>query len=63
MEKFGDGAVIISDKINELINNIDVDKVVETISGLDSNMTETGGSLEKLINQVKEGLNKIESNE
>ena len=63
MEKFGDGADISSDKINELINNIDVDKVVETISGLNSNMTETGGSLEKLINQVKEGLNKIESNE
>ena len=63
MEKFGDVADISSDKINELINNIDVDKVVETISGLNSNMTETGGSLEKLINQVKEGLNKIESNE
>ncbi len=63
MEKFGNGADISTDKINELINNIDVDKVVETLNGLDSNMTETGGSLEKLINQVKEGLDKTQSNE
>lgn len=63
LEKFGDGANLGTEKINELIKNIDVDKVVETINGLDSNVTKTSGNLEGLINQFKEGMDNTKPKE
>ncbi|MEN8927764.1 MAG: hypothetical protein ABF258_03785 [Flavobacteriales bacterium] len=56
MENLGGSVEAGTNKINEFIKNIDADKISETLKGLDSNMGETSGNIENLLNQIKEGM-------
>lgn len=60
MENIGGSVETSTDKINDFIKNLDTDKITETLKGLDSNMGETSGNLENLINQITEGMGKSE---
>lgn len=56
LEKVGNSIDVSSKGINELIDKIDVDKVLETIEGMDSAVLKTDKSIESLIDQFAKGL-------
>lgn len=56
LENFGGTVGEGSDKVNEFIKGLDADKISETLKGLDSNMDETSGNINKLLEDITKSM-------